>query len=82
MPPNWFDHLLELVKPMIMKKNTVGIPKPPDECLANALRFLASGESQTPLSYYFKVGKATLCGIVKEVCETIWKHMMTAAPTN
>ena len=67
---------------MIMKKNAVGIPIPPDECLVNALRLLASAESQTPLSYYFKVGKATLCGIVKEVYETIWKHMMTAAPTN
>ena len=28
-----------------MKKNTVGIPIPPDECLVNALRLLASGES-------------------------------------
>ena len=47
-------------------------PVPPDERLAITLRFLASSESQTSLSYYFKIGKATVCGIVEEVCEAIW----------
>ena len=38
-----------------------------------ALRFLlASGEGQASLSYYFKIGKATACGIVEEVYEAIW----------
>ena len=31
MSPNRFDHLLELIKPMIMKKNAVRAPIPPDE---------------------------------------------------
>ena len=69
--PNRFEHLLELPKPMITKKNAVRAPVPPNVGLAMALRFLASGESQTSLSYYFKIGKATVCGIVEEVCETI-----------
>ena len=47
MSPNRFDHLLELINPMIMKKNAVRVPIPPDERLAIALRVLASGESQT-----------------------------------
>ena len=47
MSPSRFDHLLELAKPMIMKKNVVTVPTPPDERLAIALWFLASGESQT-----------------------------------
>ena len=72
MSPNRFEHLLELIKPMIMKKNAVREVIPPDECLAIALRFLASGESQTSLSYYFKIGKSTLCGVVEEVCQAIW----------
>ena len=72
MSPNRFEHLLELIKPMIMKKNVVRVVIPPGECLAIALRFLASGESQTLLSYYSKIGKSTLCGIVEEVCEAIW----------
>ena len=45
MSPNRFDHLLELIKLMIMKKNAVRAPIPPDERLTIALRFLASGES-------------------------------------
>ena len=62
MSPNRFDHLLELIKPMIMEKNSVRAPIPPDERLAIVPRFLANGKSQTSLSYYFKIGKATVCG--------------------
>ena len=57
---------------MIMKKNAVRAAIPSGERLAIALRFLASGESQTSLSYYFKIGKSTVCGIVEEVCEATW----------
>ena len=53
MPLNRFGRLLELIKPMIMKKYAVRAPILPDERLAITLRFLASGESQTALSYYF-----------------------------
>ena len=72
MSLNGFDHLLELIKPMIMTRNAVKAIIPPNERLAIALKFLASGESQTSLSYYFKIGKATVSGIVEEVCEAIW----------
>ena len=65
-----------------MKNNAVRAPVPPDERLAIALRFLGSGESQTSLSYYLKIGKATVCRIVEEVCEAIWKHTLKAVPTN
>ena len=52
MSLNRFNHLLELIKPMIMKKSAVRAPPiPPDERLAIALKLLASGESQTSLSY-------------------------------
>ena len=56
---------------MIMKKNAFRAPIPPDERLAIALRIFGSRESQTSLSYYFNIGKATVCGIVQEVCEAI-----------
>ena len=32
MSPNRFDRLLELIKPMIKKRNAVTAPIPPDEC--------------------------------------------------
>ena len=67
MSLNRFNHLLELIKPMIMKRNAVRVPISPDERLAIALRFLASGESQTSLSYYLKIWNVTVCGIVEEV---------------
>ena len=82
MPLNRFGRLLELIKPMIMKKDAVRAPILPDKRLAIALRLLASGESQTALRYYFKIGKAIVCGIVEEVCEAIWKHTMKAVPIN
>ena len=81
MSPSRFEHSFELIKPMIMKKNAVRAPIPPLERLAIALRFLASGESQTSLSYYFKVGKETVWIIVEEVCEAIWKHTLKAVHT-
>ena len=40
MSPNRFDHLLELIKPMILKKNEVRAPIPPDERLSIELRLL------------------------------------------
>ena len=43
---NRFDHLLELLRPIILKNNGVRAPTP-DERLAIALRFLARGESRT-----------------------------------
>ena len=71
---------MELIKPIIMKKNAVRAPIPSDERLAIALRFLVSGESQASLSYYFKIGKTTVCGLVEEVCEALWKHKLKAVP--
>ena len=71
-----------LMKLMSMKKNAVGAPIPPGERLAIALTFLATGESQATLRHYFKIKKAIVCGIVEEVCETIWKHTLKAVSTN
>ena len=57
MSPNRFDQLLELIKPVIKKKNAVKAPIPSHERLTIALRFLARGENQTSLSYILKPGK-------------------------
>ena len=76
------NHLLELIKPMIMKTNAVRILIPPDERLVVVARFLASGESLTSLSYYFKIGKAIVCGRAEGVCEAISKLKLKAVPTN
>ena len=67
---------------MILRENAIRVLIPPDEPPTIALRFLTSGASQTSLRHYFKIGIATLCGIIEEVCETIWKHMLKAVPAN
>ena len=54
--PNRFDHLLELIKAVIIKKNARRAPIPTDERLAIALRFLASGENQTSLKADSRLG--------------------------
>ena len=82
MSPNQFFHLLELLNPIVLKRNAVRAPIPPDKRLAIALRFLASGESRASLNYYFKIAIATLCEIIEEVYEVIWKYALRAVPTN
>ena len=82
MLPTQFGPLLELVKPMIMKRNAVIVPILPDESLAITLRFLASGEIQTSFSNYFKIWKATVFGLAEEVCQAIWKHMLKVVLRN
>ena len=49
---NLFDHLLDLLKPKILKNNAVRAPIKPGERLAIALRFLTSGESWTSLNLF------------------------------
>lgn len=43
----------------------------PAERLALTIRYLATGNSQVYLSFSFRIGKSTVCGIVKETCEAI-----------
>ena len=45
-------------------------------------KILATKESQTSLSYSFKIRKTIVRGIVEEVCEAIWKHTLNAVPSN
>ena len=35
-------------------------------------RYLASGDSQSSLSYAYRVGRSTICGILSETCLAIW----------
>ena len=73
MPYSKFVALAELIGPYIKKKDTVmRMSIPPSERLALAIRFLATGESFQSLSFQFRIGKATVSGIVTEVCEAIF----------
>ena len=73
MSPERFDHLLELVKPIIEKKDT-NLRKsiPAAERLAITLCFLATGDSQQSLSFSYRLGKATVSKIISETCKAIY----------
>ena len=74
MSPDRFDHLLELVTPLIEKKDTrFRKAIPACERLALTLRFLATGESQISLSFQFKLGRATVSKILAETSTAIYK---------
>ena len=73
MSPERFDCLLELVTPIIRKKDTKFRKSiPPCERLALTLRFLATGESQISLSFQFKIGRSTVSKILAETSRAIY----------
>ena len=72
MSPERFENLLQLVAPLITKCGRGREPITPSERLTITLRYLASGESQQSLAFSFRVGRTTVCNIIKETCHAIW----------
>ena len=76
MTPERFDHLLSLVKEQIEKKDTRFRKSIPAAArLAIVLRYLASGETQQPLSYSYQVGRSTVPNIVSKRCIAIYESL-------
>ena len=74
MSPESYDVLLRHVEPHISKKNTRFRESVPVRTrLAVTLRYLASGESQQSLSWFFRLSRTTVSKIVKETCKAVWK---------
>lgn len=68
-----FDFLLELVTPLIEKKNTqMRDAISAGARLALTLRFLATGESFMSLQYLFLIPQPTISSIVPEVLDAIY----------
>ncbi|KAK3931968.1 Putative nuclease [Frankliniella fusca] len=75
MTPESFDWLLDKVGPVIIKqqsKRSLSEYISPGERLALTLRFLASGDSQTSLSYLFRISTQAISNIVTETTAAIW----------
>ncbi|XP_063842378.1 uncharacterized protein LOC135090053 [Scylla paramamosain] len=73
-----FDDLLELIKEDISSTNTMMRDSIcPEEKLVITLRYLATGCSIADLHYGYRLGKSTLAGILRQVCEAIWTRMKT-----
>lgn len=74
MSPERMEHLLSLVGPLIIKKDT-NFRKaiPPAQRLMLTLRFLGSGDSQISLTYLFRMGKKTVSRIISETTKALYQ---------
>ena len=71
MSPDAFDHLAQLLQPVMQNQNTnFGQSICVKEKLVVTLRYLASGDSQQSLGWVHRIGKAT---IIKETTNAIWE---------
>jgi len=76
MSPERLDHLINLVSPFVVKKmcrsrDTIS----PAKRIVLTLRYLATGDSQQSQSFAFRIGRSTVCHIIRETCEGIWKAL-------
>ena len=73
MSPERFAHLLSLVGPAITRQTTsFRQPIHADERLAITLRYLVTGDSMQTISFSYRVGHSTICGIIDSTCDALW----------
>ena len=73
-----FDILLFQVGPLLAKRHYYSPHRaeiPPAERLAVTIRYLATGNSQVSLSFNFRMGRSTVCTIVRETCKALWETL-------
>ena len=76
MSPERLEHLLNLIGPyMKTRRCRSREPISMKERLVLTLRFLATGDSQQSQSFNFRIGRSTVCLIIREVCAAIWKAL-------
>ncbi|XP_018407700.1 PREDICTED: putative nuclease HARBI1 [Cyphomyrmex costatus] len=72
MSSETIQRLLALVGPHITKQECIREPIPPRTRLEITLRYLASGDSMSSISYAFRIGHNTVSKIIAETCKVIW----------
>ncbi|GFU31991.1 DDE Tnp4 domain-containing protein [Trichonephila clavipes] len=71
-----FEELVALVSPSIERKNTsMRKANPAAERIALTLRYLTTGETQSSLSYQFRIAQNIISGIIPAVCAAIYHHL-------
>ncbi|KAJ8971034.1 hypothetical protein NQ317_013968 [Molorchus minor] len=69
----------------IVKQHVIRTPISPRTRLEITVRYLASGDSMTSLSYTFRIGLNIVSQIISETCTEIWnclKYFVLAVPTD
>ena len=76
MSPESFKYLLNVVEPLITKKDArfrKAISPAERLCLTlSCLHYLAYGGSQQSLSFSFRITKSPISNIINKTCSTIW----------
>ena len=72
MSPERFNHLTDLLQPLIAKEVRCRIPISVAESLAVTLRYLATGNSQRDLAFSLKLGRSTINQVITVVCTSLW----------
>ena len=72
MTPERFEHLLSIVGPFITHHCRSRRPISASERLCLCLTYLATVETQSSLSFSFRIGRSTISGIISETCSAIW----------
>lgn len=67
-----FYELLHLIGPKIEKQHVIRFPISASTRLEICLRYVASGDSISSISFAFRVGVNTVSKIISETCEAIW----------
>uniref|UniRef100_A0A1B0DEN8 Uncharacterized protein n=1 Tax=Phlebotomus papatasi TaxID=29031 RepID=A0A1B0DEN8_PHLPP len=68
-----FEWIFNKLSPFLMKQYVIREPLSPKLRLFITIRYLATGDNYFTLASSFRVGVSTICGIIPEVCELIWK---------
>ena len=69
-----FKEILQLIEPHISKQtNNFGKPISPAERLALTIRYLATGDTFRSLHFQFRISRAAISYIIKEVCNAMHK---------
>lgn len=78
MDQDQFQEILQLVTPIIQREDTVMRESiSPAERLAVTLRFLATGESFTSLSFTFRISRQAISRIVIDTCQALYTVLKT-----
>ena len=73
MSPELFKYLVNVVGPVIVKKDTRFCKAiPPAERLCLTLHYLAYGGSQQSLSFAYRIAKSTISNVIDETCLALW----------
>ncbi|EFN74598.1 hypothetical protein EAG_01839, partial [Camponotus floridanus] len=74
MTATQFEELL-LMASQITKQTVIRKPISAEERLSLTLKFLASGDSMTSISYQYLIGLTTVSNIIDETCSAIWSNL-------